>query len=158
MDTGNAIESNDGAASEKSDRSHNIVTEQQYQEALIEVMTSITVNVADYQKLEIIMFLFKKCPINASHLGSTRSQNLFRLGGSSTTAEDIISNSAMSNSTASGTQPGMSDVEKRMQSYLLKCIENVALLYTTINYADTFKTDILNPLMQVSGAPPRLVS
>ena len=39
-----------------------IASEQQYQEALIDVMGSITVNVADYQKLEIIKFLFEKCP------------------------------------------------------------------------------------------------
>ena len=40
----------------------NIKTEQLYQEALIDVMGNITVNVADYQKLEIIKFLFEKCP------------------------------------------------------------------------------------------------
>ena len=41
---------------------NNVIMEQQYQEALIDVMESIMVNVADYQKLEIIRFLLNKFP------------------------------------------------------------------------------------------------
>ena len=119
----------------------NIKTEQLYQEALIDVMGNITVNVADYQKLEIIKFLFEKCPGRPGVVAgvNTAPGTPYRQAKSS-------NNSHASEETTSV----LSETERRMQNYLLKCIESVALLYTTINYSDTFKAGIITPLIQVS--------
>ena len=127
-------------------------------------------NVADYQKLEIIAFLFSTFP------GQTRQGNTnipatpFR---QATTAQPSSSGSPSTSGRNAGgagaalsTTPGTSTVtgdyssshvssvlaetDKRMQNNLLKCIENVVQQYSTVNYSDTFKRTIIKPLIHVS--------
>ena len=122
-------------------------------------------NVADYQKLEIIAFLFSTFPGQARQGNNSNiPPTPFRQAaaaqpsssGSPSAAQNAAQTSSAGNTTstssdiASTVSSVLAETDKRMQNNLLKCIENVVQMYTTVNYSDTFKRTIIKPLIHVS--------